>query len=109
MSARRFCTETATIKRRNATTNVVETIASGVKVTPLWPISQDSIQRAELNTPRTALECYHVPDDCETLPTVLDGDRLVHNGTEYAVVFAGTWNWSQIPGLHFILDKVWGT
>lgn len=113
MSARKFCTKLATITRRNPTTEAVDTVASNIAVTPLYPIvargQPPSLTRVELNTPRSPQECFHVPAVGASLPAVEDGDRITHDGAEYALIFAGQWPHAKVPTLHMVVDKVWGT
>lgn len=108
MSARKFCTKTATIKRRNDVGGY-DTIATDIAVTPPWPVDTDNLQRAELNTPRSLHECYHVPTAGASIPAARDGDRLIHEGTEYPIIHAGIWEHSRVPTLHMRVDKAWGT
>lgn len=109
MSARKFCTSTATITRRNPTTEAIDTQATDIAVTPLWPAENATITRLELNSPREVKECYHVPAVGVALPDVQSGDRITHDGTEYALIFAGQWPHDTVPTLHIVVDKVQGT
>lgn len=109
VGARKFCTKLATITRRNPITEVIDTVVSGIAVTPLWPAENTTITRLELNSPRAVKECYHVPAAGASLPAIDDGDRITHDGDEYAIIFAGEWDDSKIPCLHIVVDKIWGT
>lgn len=102
----------ATITRRNPATGTIDTVVADLSVTPLGPIQArglpPSLQRSELNTPRSVKQCFHIPAKGVPLPDIEDGDRITHDGTEYAVIFAGTWDlpWDA---LHIVVDKIWGT
>lgn len=117
MSAVNFCTVTASTKRNadlgSGRIGAPATNLASLLVTPLWPVSQEVIQRLELDTPRTVKECYHIPATPATaLPDVLEDDVLTHGGTDYRVIFAEEWpeiTQGNVPSLRIVVDEIMGT
>lgn len=110
MSARSLCTITASTKRNedlgSGRTGDPAAYLVGLLVTPLYPVSQETIQLFEINSPREVKECYHVPAAGAGLPDVKEGDILVHGGVEYPIAFCGEWPHGYVPTLHLILGEV---
>jgi len=124
VSAALFCTTTASTKRASDLSNgrrgtPAEHIAA-LLITPLWPLSPDTVAVLGLNSPREFKECYFVPvassynqseswyldsglylnnglylDSPQTvtnqLPDVREGDILVVGGYEYPVHAVAEW------------------
>lgn len=93
---RDFCTVTASTKRNvdagGGRKTAKITHLTSLAITPLWPASEGTIRTLNLNSPREAKECYHVPADGDDLPDVLEGDDLVIAGTTYPIRFVGEWD-----------------
>lgn len=113
MSASDFCTVTASTKRNTdlgsgRTGAAAENLAS-LAVTPLWPVSRETTQLLDLPRPVEFKECFHVPGAGVALPDVVEGDILVHGGSEYPVHYAGEWADSDVPTLLLVVQQVKGT
>ena len=112
MTATSFCTVTASTKRNSdlggGNYGPPAAYLATLAVTPLWPVSRETVQRLALNSPRRVLECYHVPTG-STLPDVQAGDVLVVAGTEYPITYAGQWTDGSVPSLHLLVDEIQGT
>lgn len=109
MTARTFCTITASTKRNvdlgsGRTGAATENLAS-LAVTPLWPVSADTVRSEGLNSPREYKECYHVPSGA-ALPDVIEGDVLVHGGSEYPIYSVAEWTDSGVPCLRIVVQEV---
>ncbi len=108
MSARSFCTVTASTKRSiNGDTPTAWLI--GLRITPLWPLSPQTQATVELNSPRESKECYHVPLPRVALPDVVEGDRLVIGANEYPVLYVAEWtgiNADDISTLHIVVQEI---
>lgn len=108
MTARSFCTVTASTKRSTDGDTPAAYLAS-LLITPLWPLSPETRNTMALNSPREAKECYHVPVAGGALPDVVEGDRLVVAGTEYPVLYAAEWagiDADDIPCLHIVVQEI---
>lgn len=116
MSAREFCTLTASTKRNEdlgsgRTGAAIENLTS-LAVTPLWPVSAETRRVLELNSPREFKECFHVPVAGGALPDVVEGDILVLSGAEYPVHYVAEWpgiNTSDLPSLQIVVQEVKGS
>lgn len=110
MSARAFCTITASTKR-NATVSgnqkgaAVTNLAS-LAITPLWPVSRETIRLLDLNSPREFKECFHCPVAGGSLPDVKENDVLVIGASQYRIDFVGEWTDADIPTLHIVASEV---
>lgn len=110
MSARSFCTVTASVKR-NATvagiTGAPVTHLASLLITPVWPIQRvDQVQALlELASARELKECYHIPATT-TLPDVKEGDLLVVGSAEYPILHVMEWTDSDVPALQIIVQEV---
>lgn len=110
MSARAFCTVTASTKR-NATVagnkrGAATTYLASLAITPLWPVSKETIRTLDLDSPREMKECYHVPTAGGSLPDVKERDILVVGSSEYPVDWVGEWTDSDVPCLQIIVSEV---
>lgn len=115
MTARAFCTITASTKRNPApvagiTTAPIANIVS-MLVTPLWPLQPETIAQLDINSPREYKECFHVPTSGDTLPDVKEGDILTVAAIDYPVLYAGEWIdiTDGIPTLHMVVQQIKGT
>ena len=113
MSAREFCTVTASTKRTadlgsGRSGNATENLAS-LLITPLWPLGRQTIQQFAINSPREFKECFHVPVDGGSLPDVREGDMLVVSSVEYPIDYVAEWTDGDIPCLHIVCQEVKGT
>ena len=112
MSARAFCTVTASTKRNpadgNKHTAAVTAIAS-LLITPLWPVGQETIRLLDLNSPREMRECFHAALPGETLPDVKARDLLVIGSETFPIDFVGRWTDQAIPTLHIVVGEVKAT
>lgn len=110
MSARQFCTVTASTKRAESLgsgiTGAAVEYLDEVLITPLYPIQPDTVASAGINSPREAKECYHVPADGEDLPDIVEGDLLVVAGEDYPVESVAEWEDAGVPCLHIVVQKV---
>lgn len=110
MSAASFCTVEASTKRRqdlgSGQIGAPITNLSSLMITPLWPVSGETIRTLDLNSPRERKECFHVPSGTTTLPDVREGDTLVVDGTSYPVDWVGEWTDGSIPALHIVVQEV---
>mgnify|MGYP007123473304 CR=1 FL=1 len=78
-------------------------------ITPLWPVSRETVNLLALNSPREYKECYHVPQASDVLPDVGEGDVLVIGAVEYRVDYVGEWTDNSVPCLHIIAQEIKGT
>lgn len=109
MSAK-FCTVTASTKRNadlggNRKGAPVAHLTS-LRITPLWPLSGDTVRLLDLNSPREMKECYHVPSGTAVLPDVKERDILTVNGTDYPIEYVSEWTDNAIPCLHIVVGEV---
>ena len=113
MSARDFCTITASTKRNadlgSGRTGAAITNLASLLVTPLWPISRETIRLLDLASPREFKECFHVPAAGASLPNVLEGDVLTVAGTDYRIDHVAEWTDDDVPSLHIVAQEVKGT
>lgn len=110
MTAAAFCTVTASTKRNPAAVagriGAPATNLSSLLITPLWPVSQETIRTLDLNSPRERKECFHVPSGSTTLPDVREGDILAVAGTDYPIDWVGEWTDGDVPCLHIVVQEV---
>lgn len=110
MSARSFCTVEASTKRNPAVAGnkkgAAVTNLSSLLITPLWPVSNETIRTLDLNSPREMKECYHVPAPDEALPDVKERDILVIGSDEYPIDHVSEWTDSDVPCLQIIVGQV---
>ena len=105
-----MCTVTASTKRnprvtgRRSGTAVAYLLS--LYITPLWPASREIVRTLDLNSPREAKECYHVPASGATLPDVKEGDILVAGGVDYPIEWVGEWTDGSVPALHIVVSEV---
>lgn len=106
-----FCTVTASTKRNQDLGNNLRgtpaTHLASLAATPLWSLRAETIESLGISSPREYKECYHVPDS-GTLPDVVEGDVLVHGGTEYRVDYVAEWPdlSGGIPALQIVVTQV---
>lgn len=110
MTARTFCTETASIKRNSTVAGITgapTTHIASLAITPIWPIQRgEQIQALlELASARELKECYHVPTTA-TLPDIQEGDLLVIGASEYPVLHVMEWTDGDVPSLQIIVQEV---
>lgn len=110
MSARSFCSVTASTKR-NATVagnkkGAAVTYLASLLITPLWPVSNETIRTLDLNSPREMKECYHCPAPGEALPDVKERDILVVGSNEYPIDHVSEWADDAVPCLQIIVGQV---
>lgn len=110
MSAREFCTVTASTRRAEALAGGVVGAAvdylEELLITPLWPVTPDTVASLGLNSPREFKEAYHVPAAGADLPDVVEGDLLVVEGEVYIVDSVAEWVDGGIPSLHIVAQQV---
>lgn len=110
MSAADMCTVVASTKRNTKPggrrSGAAETYLLGLYITPLWPASREVVRTLDLNSPREAKECYHVPAEGASLPDVKEGDILVVAGVDYPIEWVGEWTDGSIPALHIVVGEV---
>lgn len=110
VGAASFLTVTASTKRNqdlgSGRTGSPVTYLASLAITPLWPVSPETVNELALNSPREYKECYHVPSSGTTLPDVKEGDVLVVGSTEYPVSYVGEWTDGSIPTLHIVVQEV---
>lgn len=111
MSARAFCTVTASTKRNqslagNVTGAAVEYL-TGLMVTPLWSLRPETIESLGITSPREFKEVYHVPTG-DSLPDIVEGDILVHGGVDYPVDHVAEWPDLNggVPSLQIVVQQV---
>jgi sorbitol-specific phosphotransferase system component IIA len=75
-------------------------------ITPLWPAGEGTLRTLNLNSPREAKECYHIPAAGDALPDVKEGDYLRVGSTDYPIRFVGEWTDADIPSLHIVVTEV---
>ena len=106
-----FLSVTASTKRNQDLGNNLRGAAianlASLAVTPLWALRPETIETLGISSPREFKECFHVPDSA-TLPDVIEGDILVHSGTEYRVEYVAEWPDLRggIPTLHIVVSEV---
>jgi len=110
MSARAFCTVTASTKRNadlgsGRTGAAAENLAS-IAITPLWPLDGGIVQSLALQSPREFLMTFHVPVDGESLPDVLEGDILTVDSVDYPIQYVDDWTDGTIPCLRIVVQRV---
>jgi hypothetical protein len=110
LSARTFCTETASIKRNSTVAGITAaptTHIASLAITPIWPIARmDQVQAfLELASARELKECFHVAETT-TLPDVKEGDLLTLNAVEYPILHVMEWTDRDVPCLQIILQEV---
>lgn len=112
MSARSFCTVTASVKRNTTVAGnkkgAATTHLASLLITPLWPVGRETIRTLDLNSPREMKECYHCPADGEALPDVQERDILVAGSDEYPIDAVMEWTDGTIPCLHIVVGEVKG-
>lgn len=112
MSLRQFCTITASTKRATSLGSgrkgAPATHLSSLLVTPLWPLSAETIRTFDLNSPREMKECFHIPAAGDLLPDVVEGDLLTVAGTDYPIFSAAEWTPTPaLPqSLHIVVQEV---
>lgn len=110
MSARAFCTVEASTKRNTTVAGnkkgAATTHLASLLITPLWPVSQQTIRTLDLNSPREMKEAYHCPLPGDELPDIRERDILVVDGEEFPVDFVGEWQDNDIPCLHIVVGEV---
>ena len=109
-AAARFCTIQASTKRNPAPvagriTAPVASLAS-ILITPLYPVSPQTVSILALNSPRETKEAFHCPTSGTTLPDVVEGDILTVAAVDYIVISAAEWDDSDVPTLHLVVQKV---
>lgn len=113
MSARAFCTVTASTKRNadlgSGRTGAAAENLTSIAITPLWPLEVGTIQVYNIARPAETKECYHVPADGDALPDVVEGDILTVDGTDYPVQHVGEWTDNGVPCLQIIVQEIKGT
>lgn len=111
MTAASFCTITASTKRSTTLGNnqrgAPATYLTGLLVTPLWSLQATTIETLGISSPREFKEVYHVPTG-DTLPDIVEGDVLVHGGTEYRVDNVAEWPdlTGGVPCLQIVVTEV---
>lgn len=112
MSARSFCTVTASTKRNadlgSGRTGAPATNLASLAITPLWPLDGGAVQSLAISSPREYLMAFHVPDG-EDLPDVAEGDMLTVAGIDYPIQYVDTWTDGDVPSLRIVVQKVQGT
>jgi hypothetical protein len=109
MSAASFCTVTASTKRGITTagrTAAPTSYLASILITPLWPVSAETVRTMDLNSPREMKEAYHVPLAGVALPDVKEGDVLTVGGVDYPVYSAAEWTDGDVPTLHIVVQQV---
>jgi hypothetical protein len=106
-----FCTVEASTKRNTDLGNNLRgapaAYLESLPVTPLWALRPETIETLGISSPREFKECYHVPTG-DSLPDVVEGDVLVHGGTEYRIDHVAEWPdlSGGIPTLHLVVTQV---
>lgn len=106
-----FCTVTASTKRNtdlgNNLRGAPQTYLIGLLVTPLWALRPETIESLGISSPREFKECYHVPAG-DTLPDVMEGDVLVHEGSEYRIDHVSEWPDLNggVPSLQIVVAQI---
>lgn len=110
MSARSFCTVTASTKRNSTVAGnkkgAATTYLSSILITPLWPVGNETIRTLDLNSPREMKETYHVPVDGDALPDVKERDILVVGSNEYPIDHVSEWTDNDVACLHIVVGEV---
>lgn len=110
MTARDFCTVTAATKRSqdlgSNRRGAPATNLNSLAITPLWPVSRETVNVLALNSPREFKECFHVPAAGGSLPDVLEGDVLTVDGSDYRIDHVGEWTDDDVPTLHIVVQEV---
>lgn len=112
MSARSFCTVTASTKRNEALsggrTGAPTVNLASLAITPLWPLDGGAVQSLGISSPREYLMAFHVPES-ENLPDVAEGDMLTVDGVDYPIQYVDDWTDGDVPSLRIVVQKVQGT
>lgn len=109
-----FMTTVASTKRNPAPVSgrITAPVAylTTLRVTPLWPVSNETVRQLDINSPREMKECFAVPDG-DTLPDVKEGDILTVAGVDYPIYWAGEWPdlSGGIPTLQLVVSQIKGT
>lgn len=113
-----FCTETYSTKRNvdfgNNLRGAPVTYLTGLLGTPLWSLRPETIETLGISSPREFKEIFIVPSDEATLPDIIEGDVLVHGGSEYRIDHVAEWPdiAGGIPTLHIVVTAIklaWAT
>ena len=115
MSARTFCVLTASTKRNadlgNGRTGAPVTYLEELAISPLWPLTPETIRQLDINSPREMKQTYHAPVTGGDLPDVREGDVLTVDGVDYPIFHVSEWGdlINGIPCLEIIVSLVKGT
>jgi hypothetical protein len=105
-----FCTVVSSTKRNSdqggGKRGPAATHLSSLLITPLWPVSGETVRTFALNSPREMKECFHVPAAGLPLPDVKEGDRLVVAGVEYPIDHVAEWTDNRVPCLHIVVGEI---
>jgi len=105
-----ICTVKASTKRNpdlgDGVSGPLEINLKKLMITPLYPVSGETVRTLALNSPREIKECYHVPACGADLPDVKEGDRLIVDGMEYPISFVEEWPDPHLPSLHIVVAEV---
>lgn len=87
-------------KRSTPTTSI-----ASLSITPLDPVSVETMQRMSLGTPVNFYECYAAGG-----LDIRAGDVLTVSGTDYPIRAVGEWEWpnrgTQEHYTHLVVEKV---
>lgn len=112
MSATDFCTVDASTKRNqdmgSGITGAAIAHLASIMVTPLWSLNAETVTSLGINSPREFHEVYHVPASGAALPDIVEGDILVHGGTEYVVDHVAEWPdlSGGVPSLQIVVQEI---
>lgn len=74
---------------------------TGIKSTPLYPVSPEIRQRMGLDTPHTLVECF-IEGDYD----ILTGDILVSGGVDYPIAALEKWPFNDTYRFRLILEDL---
>ena len=114
MSARSFCTVTASTKRNadlgSGRTGAAATQIASLLVTNLWPITGNVATELGLSgSAREYRQTFHVPAAGAALPDVVEGDILTVAGADYPIAAVEEWADGDVPALRITIQQVKGT
>lgn len=101
MSLRVFCTIPVSTKRSttlsNQRTGAAAAYLTGLLITPLWPLSPETIESLGISSPRESKETFFVPAPGVALPDIREGDVLTVGGVDYPIESVS--EWTAVAGL----------
>jgi hypothetical protein len=82
-------------------------VIPALDVTPLWPLSPETLAEIDINSPREYKETYHAEKAEMALPDVREGDIMeTPDGRTYPIDSVAEWIDRDIPTLRMVVQEV---